>query len=196
MQRHIADAPEIRELACNVHHFTRWIDSMIDELVVYATPSRPRFQRILTSAFTFEETLQRLRQAIADADLWVIYEINPQMLLARGGFRIDSSRQLLFFHPRYVVRILKRNPSALIEIPLKVLVMQMPDGSVTVRQNDVEAMLRRYPEMSELAIELADLSRRVTASVSGKSGTREESSQSPSGLPSPGSAVSGLPGIW
>jgi hypothetical protein len=84
----------------------------------------------------------------------------------------------------------------LIEIPLKVLVMQMPDGSVTVRQNDVEAMLRRYPEMSELAIELADLSRRVTASVSGKPGTREESSQSPSGLPSPGSAVSGLPGIW
>ncbi|GLQ90910.1 DUF302 domain-containing protein [Dyella flagellata] len=136
--------------------------------VAYAAASNPAHQKIVTSAYHFEATLERLRQAIAERDLWVIQEINPQMLLERSGYSILPARQLLFFHPRYVVRLLAIDPSAVAEIPLKMVVLQMPDGSVTVRHSDVQSLLGRYPGLTALAGELAEISQdlmRVVAQV-------------------------------
>ncbi len=134
--------------------------------VEYASASAPPFQAVVTSLLDFEGTLIRLKQAIAAEDLWLIQEINPQALLERGGYAILPARQLFFFHPRYLVRLLAADPSALVEIPLKLLVVQMPDGSVTVRHNDVETLLNRYKETREVAAELAAISRRLMISVS------------------------------
>ncbi|MCB8882794.1 DUF302 domain-containing protein [Acidisoma cellulosilytica] len=124
------------------------------EIIVYAAPSSPSFQTIVLSAFDFEQTLDRLKQAIAAHDLWLIQEINPQMLLARGGYAIAPARQLFFFHARYVARMLTVDPAALPEIPLKFVVMQMPDGSVSVRYCTVDSLLGRYPGLADLASEL------------------------------------------
>lgn len=133
--------------------------------VTYAGASNPSHQKIITSAWDFDATLERLRQAIAQKDLWVIQEINPQMLLARGGYAILPARQLLFFHPRYVARLLAIDPSAVAEIPLKLVVMQMPDGSVTVRHNDVTSLLGRYPGLTALADELSEISQHLMQKV-------------------------------
>jgi len=66
------------------------------------------------------------------------------MLLQRGGYAIAPTRQLSFFHPRDVARLLSIDPGALPEIPLKFVVMQMPDNSVGVRYCTVESLLGRY----------------------------------------------------
>ncbi|MGY3406195.1 hypothetical protein ACVWZV_002308 [Bradyrhizobium sp. GM5.1] len=44
------------------------------------------FQRSVTSSLTVEEVVTRLKQGIIAADLWILHEIDPQMLLSRGGF--------------------------------------------------------------------------------------------------------------
>ncbi len=135
------------------------------QTVFSATASSPPFQAVVTSTLDFEGTLARLKQGIEAADLWLIQEIDPRMLLRRGGYLIAPARQLLFFHPRYVVRLLAADPAAVVEIPLKLVVLQMPDGSVTVRHADVRAQLDRYPGMQALADELATISARLLASV-------------------------------
>ena len=132
------------------------------EHVSYGTALNRDFQ---WSAYDFETTLERLRQAMAENDLWLIDEINPQVLLERGGFAIHPARQLFYFHPRYVARILATDPAALVEIPLKFVVMQLPDGTVGVRSHPVESLLGRYAKLSALTDELAEISRRLLAHI-------------------------------
>jgi uncharacterized protein (DUF302 family) len=134
--------------------------------VEYAPASSLPFQSVVVSVLDFEATIARLKQAITDMDLWLINEVNPQILLERGGYAIQPARQLFFFHPRYFVRLLGADPAALVEIPLKLVVLQMPDGSVTVRHNDVEELLNRYRGVSGLAAELAEISSKLVATVS------------------------------
>jgi uncharacterized protein (DUF302 family) len=133
--------------------------------VEYAPASFPPLQSVVVSALDFEATVARLKQAITEADLWLISEVNPQALLERGGYAIQPARQLFFFHPRYLVRLLRADPAAAVEIPLKLLVLQMPDGSVTVRYNQVKELLSRYQGMSELAAELTEISSKLVRTV-------------------------------
>lgn len=133
--------------------------------VPYGEVSPPPAGAAAISDLGFDETLERLRHVFNQRDLWLIHEIDPQMLLARDGRGIGKARQLLFFHPRYAVRLLEANPAALIEIPMKIAVLELPDGRVLVRQSDIETDLRRYAGMETLASELGALMRDVMASL-------------------------------
>lgn len=135
------------------------------QTVHYGPASRPAFQTVVPSRFGFEDTLARLREALAAQELWLIHEINPQMLLARGGYEIAPARQLFFFHARYAARLLAVDPAAVAEIPLKLVVLQMPDGGVTVRHPDVAGQFARYPGLAALGEELAVLVRMLVATV-------------------------------
>lgn len=131
--------------------------------VSYGEVSPPPGETVVISPVDFAATLQCLKQAFHALDLWLIHEIDPQMLLERGGHRIGRARQLLFFHPRYAARLLEANPAALVEIPLKVAVLELPDGRVLVRHVDIEAGLVRYPGIAMLAPELCEVLRDVMA---------------------------------
>jgi uncharacterized protein (DUF302 family) len=135
------------------HNNSRSMSAMATPLsdVDYAPASSPPFQSVVISVLDFEATVAILKQAVTEMDLWLINEVNPQMLLERGGYAIQPARQLFYFHPRYLVRLLGADPGALVEIPLKLVVLQMPDGSVTVRHNHVEGLLSRYKGLSGLA---------------------------------------------
>lgn len=133
--------------------------------VDYAPAPVPPFQIAVASALDFDATVARLKQALAEQDLWLIAEIDPRMLLARGGYAIRATRQLLFFHPRYMVRLLGIDPNALLEAPLKLVVMQLADGSVSVRCTDAEAAFGRYAGMAALAAELATCCRQLLLSI-------------------------------
>lgn len=133
--------------------------------VTYHPSSSPSFQLRVTSRFHFERTLDVLREGIAAKDMWVVHEINPQMLLEKGGYGIHPARQLLYFHPRYVEQILTTDPTALVEIPLKLVVLQDADGEVTVRFNSVHSLLGRYEGLTGMANELTAISVDLLESV-------------------------------
>jgi uncharacterized protein (DUF302 family) len=90
------------------------------------------FQRWRMCRFAVERVLGRLRSAIEAADLWILQEIDIPALLSHEGYAMSPARQLLFFHPRYVVRILAVDPAALLEVPLKFIVYP---GSSSNRQS-------------------------------------------------------------
>jgi uncharacterized protein (DUF302 family) len=118
------------------------------------------------STFPFDETLTCLKEAIQAEGLLLLHEIDTQMILRRGGYDILSTRQLFFFHPRYMVRLLEADPSAVMEAPLRLLVMEMPDGTVVVRHPDPGVALAPYAGLANLGSELSLLLRRILATVS------------------------------
>ena len=124
-----------------------------------------RGQYAAISAHDFEATLARLKQAIADADLRLLHEIDPQLQLGKGGFAIPPMRQYLFFHPRYMARILAADPRAAIETPLKLTVMTLADGSVLARGADPEAAFSVYAGLQGLGAELSELCRGLLATI-------------------------------
>ncbi len=92
----------------------------------------------------FEDVLIALRAAIEAAGMRVLHEIDPQKALAGAGQTIDGSRLLFFFHPDLVVRVMRADWSAMVEAPLKLVVTELPDGTVSVRMADPALAFGRY----------------------------------------------------
>jgi len=135
--------------------------------VCYAlTPDVPVFQRIAVSDFPFEQTITRLKEAIQSEELWLIHEIDPKKLMARGGFDIPPARQILFFHPRYLVQLLENDLNAILEVPLKLVVIQAQTGEVTVRHPEVVRAFSRYRGVTSLALELESILHKILRVVS------------------------------
>ena len=107
-----------------------------------ATPP-PDFLVTQRSAYDFDESLARLKQAIEAENLMVVHEINPQQMLRMVGVRTGGMRQILFFHPRYMKQIMETNRNGGIEPPLKVLVMESPNG-VIVRYENPKRQFEAY----------------------------------------------------
>jgi len=119
------------------------------------------------SNYDFANTLAKLKEAIAARDLWLIEEIDPQKLLMRAGLAIQPTRQLLFFHPRYMQRLLQLDARALQEAPLKIVVLSDLER-VVLRGPDMRFAFSRYSGMQALSTELADLCAEIVAVVAQK----------------------------
>ncbi|MFQ5679932.1 MAG: DUF302 domain-containing protein [Gemmatimonadota bacterium] len=127
----------------------------------------PDFLITSRSSHGFNQTLATLRQAIEGENLMVVHEINPQQMLRMVGMRVDGIRQILFFHPRFMQRIIAANPNGGIEPPLKLVVMERPDGTVMVRYHDPVHQFAPYAGLEGVAEELAAIVDRVVGSVGG-----------------------------
>jgi len=123
------------------------------------------FQRWRSCSLPVSEVVARLRPAIEAAGFWNLQEIDTQVLLNRGGYAIEPARQLLFFHPRFVVRLLAADPAALLEVPLKFAILGLPGGMVTVRWVDPIASFARYENsaLEDLGHELSEACERIVA---------------------------------
>jgi uncharacterized protein (DUF302 family) len=120
-------------------------------------PKALSYQNAATSALPFAQVVERLRQSIAAADLWVLHEIDPQMIVRRDNYRLGNARQILFFHPRLLARVFSVDPALLLEAPLKFAVIELNARETGVRWIDPVEGFGRYghPELIALGRELA-----------------------------------------
>ncbi len=125
------------------------------------------FQHAYITTLPFEDVLIRLTHAIEAAGLWVLHEIDLQKVLQRGGHDIGPARQILFFHPDLMVRLLQANPAALLEAPLKLAVMQQPDDTVTIRWHDPVTAFGRYgnPVLTDMGQDLASRCEQIVTAI-------------------------------
>jgi uncharacterized protein (DUF302 family) len=103
----------------------------------------PEFLLEFVSLYNFAQTVDRLRHAIQDAGFLLLHEIDTQTVVKAHGLEIDGLRQLLFFHPRYIKTILEHNNAAIVEAPLKLIVMETEAG-VVVRCAKPSYLFGRY----------------------------------------------------
>jgi uncharacterized protein (DUF302 family) len=128
------------------------------------------FQRAINTSEPFEKVIIGLREGIEAAGLWVLHEIDPQAVLRRAGRSIGAGRQILFFHPDLMIRLLAADQAALLEVPLKFAVLELADGTVSIRWLDPALAFARYRNSSldQLAAELAAICEHVAVAATGR----------------------------
>ncbi len=125
----------------------------------------PDFNIQIVSKLPFEATLQTLRDHIAAADMMILHEIDTQMIVKKGGLGIPPLRQLLYFHPRYMKRVLEGNPASVIEAPLKFAVRETESGEVHCGYIRPDYLFGRYQKMEEMAAELDAMAAKIASSL-------------------------------
>ena len=129
-------------------------------------PTPTDFNVQVVSAHSFETTLTLLKEAIAAQDLLLIHEINVQQIVARFGVTTSGGlHQLLFFHPRYMQQVLAHNNNAVIEAPLKIVVMQTETAAVRCNYIKPSYLFGRYAELEALGQALEQIMQQIIATI-------------------------------
>jgi uncharacterized protein (DUF302 family) len=128
-------------------------------------PKPPAFLVTTPSNYDFADTVDLLKGTIEENNLMVIQEVDAQRMLRMVNVKTGGMKQILFFHPRYMKKIISANRNAGIVPPLKVIVMERPDGKVMVRYDKPAHQFEGYEGLSDIAEELEGLIQKVVASV-------------------------------
>ncbi len=125
----------------------------------------PESQAMVASAYDFNDTVELLTAAIEEQNLMVLKEINAQQMLKMVNMQVKGMKQLLFFHPRYMKKIMQANPMGSIEPPLKIAIMERPDGKVVVKYIKPSSLLGKYDGLTAIGAELDEVLAAIASAV-------------------------------
>jgi uncharacterized protein (DUF302 family) len=98
----------------------------------------------IKSAYGLAETVERLKADIAAKGIQFFAEIDQSQLGAGADIAIRPSKLILFGNPPLGVQFLTSNPYAGLDWPVRMLILQEADGSVSVAWTDFTFIARRY----------------------------------------------------
>jgi len=96
------------------------------------------------SAYAFDETVTRLKADVAAKGIRFFDEIDQSQLGAGANIALRPSKLLIFGNPPLGVQFLTSNPIAGLDWPVRMLVVQDPDGTVWVAWSDFSWIAGRY----------------------------------------------------
>lgn len=96
------------------------------------------------SAYGVDETVERLKADIANKGIKFFIEIDQGQLGAGANLNIRPSRLILFGNPPLGVQFLQSNPYSGLDWPVRMLIIEEADGSVSVAWNDFAYVAKRY----------------------------------------------------
>ena len=109
------------------------------------TPTAPAAGVLrVKSAYGVDETVARLKADIAAKGIKFFIEIDQGQLGAGANLNIRPSRLILFGNPPLGVQFLQSNPYAGLDWPVRMLIIEEADGSVSVAWNDFAVIAKRY----------------------------------------------------
>jgi uncharacterized protein (DUF302 family) len=98
----------------------------------------------LRSAYGMDETIERIKQDIAQKGIMFFDEIRQSELAAKAGIKLNPSTLLVFGNPPLGTLFLTSNPDSGLDWPVRVLVRQDDSGSVWVAYSDFSWIARRH----------------------------------------------------
>jgi uncharacterized protein (DUF302 family) len=98
----------------------------------------------ITSRYGIDETIDHLKADIAAKGIKFFAEIDQSQLGAGANITIRPSKLILFGNPPLGVQFLSANPYAGLDWPVRMLVLQEADGSVSVAWTDFGYIAGRY----------------------------------------------------
>lgn len=99
---------------------------------------------VVKSIYGVDETVSRLKADIAGKGIRFFNEINQAELGSGANITIRPSRLLLFGNPPLGVQFLSANRFSGLDWPVRMLVIEEADGSVTVAWTDFATIGKRY----------------------------------------------------
>lgn len=102
----------------------------------------------------FSEVYGKLKGRIEQNGFLLLYEINTQKIVSKYGVVIPELVQLLFFEPKYIDQIMQKDPLAINDIPLKIVIRDLGDGSTELNFQNPIGNLKDYDLDGEMLNEL------------------------------------------
>lgn len=124
----------------------------------------PKDRGMVTSKYDFDETVSRVKQAIEGQQLMVLFSADHQQMLKMVGVDAMPMQTIEFFHPRYGKRIFEGNRDASAEVPLRIMVMEGPMGTM-VSWVKPSTTIGKYKGLEGLGAELDTTLQQVATTV-------------------------------
>jgi uncharacterized protein (DUF302 family) len=96
------------------------------------------------SRYGIDETVARLKADIAAKGIRFFADIDQSELGASADLPIRPSRLIMFGNPPLGVQFLTANPYAGLDWPVRMLILEEGDGSVSIAWTDFSHIARRY----------------------------------------------------
>jgi uncharacterized protein (DUF302 family) len=121
----------------------------------------------VASRHDFAATLVRLQDAVASNGLGVVTKANAQNGARSLGVNIPGNQVWGIFGPRFAVRMLGANVEAGIEAPVRLYIVESPEGKVSVSYVKPSVVFAPYGNkaLDAMARELDSLFERIVAAV-------------------------------
>jgi uncharacterized protein (DUF302 family) len=92
--------------------------------------------RFVRSNASFETTLQRLRQALVERGITLFAEIDHARNARDAGIEMPPTVVLIFGNAKAGTPLMLKAPDIALELPLRVLVREQPDGVTVLAYHD------------------------------------------------------------
>ena len=117
----------------------------------------PRAEGIVDvrSNHSVDQTVDRLQGILRSKAIELFALVDHSGEAARAGLDMPPTKLLIFGNPKAGTPVMQAAPSAAIDLPLKILVWQDPEGQVWVSYNSPGYLQRRHGFPQELVQNLA-----------------------------------------
>lgn len=96
------------------------------------------------SRFSVADTLQKLEALLQEKSMTVFATIDHSGEAAKVGMKMLPTKLLIFGSPRGGTPPMLASPTLAIDLPLKALIWEDPDGKVWITHNSAEYLHRRH----------------------------------------------------
>ena len=124
----------------------------------------------ITSRFSLEETLERYLAALTDLKMQILARIDHAEGAREVGLALRPTLLLIFGNPAVGTFLMQERQAAGIDLPLKALIWEDPQGAAWLSYNDPVAFLARHEfdadnrkRLEAMSVALAAAARQATA---------------------------------
>ncbi|MFZ0662566.1 MAG: DUF302 domain-containing protein [Acidobacteriaceae bacterium] len=97
-----------------------------------------------TSRYSFEETVERLQTLLIEEGITLFCLVDHSGEARAVGLKMPPTRLFIFGSPRAGTPLMLAAPSLALDLPLKILIAQQPDGKVQLSWNDPAWLQQRH----------------------------------------------------
>ena len=102
-----------------------------------------------------DDVVQRLTSLLTEKNIKLFTIVDHSGEAAAAGLLIPNTKLLIFGNPKVGTPVMLSAPSAALDLPLKILVSQEPDGTAVLSWNDPAWLQQRHNFSPELVANLA-----------------------------------------
>ncbi len=118
-----------------------------------------------SAGMVFEITLSQLERAIAEAELKVFARIDHAEAARQSSMEMPPTMVLIYGSPRGGTPVMLAHPDAALDLPLKLLVREKPNGTTSVVFRPITSALAASSVPADQALKLAPAQRLVSVTI-------------------------------
>jgi uncharacterized protein (DUF302 family) len=117
----------------------------------------------IPSRYSVDETVSRLEKALAEKGIKLFALVDHSGEAEKAGLKMPPTKVAIFGSPKAGTPLMIATPSIAIDLPLKILVAEDTNGSVSISWNAPEYLAARHGLPRELLPNIAVIEKLATA---------------------------------